>query len=76
MNLEAVYRGSKLVAPYMARQKWGRIISLASTQAIATEGTLGSYTASKGAIMAFTKSLAWPSSSPRRTRRTLRVTRS
>ncbi len=58
VNLEAVYRGSKLVAPYMARQKWGRIISLASTQAIATEGTLGSYTASKGAIMAFTKSLA------------------
>jgi NAD(P)-dependent dehydrogenase (short-subunit alcohol dehydrogenase family) len=58
VNLEAIYRGSKLVAPHMAKQHWGRIISIASTQAIATEGTLGSYTASKGAIISFTKSLA------------------
>lgn len=58
VNLEAVYRGAKLVAPHMARQGWGRIISLASTQAIATEGQLGSYTAAKGAIISFTKSLA------------------
>jgi 3-oxoacyl-[acyl-carrier protein] reductase len=58
VNLEAIYWGCKLVAPHMARQRWGRIISLASTQAIATEGRLGSYTAAKGAIMSFTKSLA------------------
>ena len=58
VNLEATYWGCKLVAPYMAKQGWGRIISIASTQAIANEGRLGSYTATKGAIMSFTKSLA------------------
>jgi NAD(P)-dependent dehydrogenase (short-subunit alcohol dehydrogenase family) len=58
VNLEAIYWGCKLVAPHMAKQRWGRIISIASTQAIATEGRLGSYTAAKGAIMSFTKSLA------------------
>lgn len=58
VDLEAIYWGCKLVAPYMAKQHWGRIISIASTQAIATEGRLGSYTAAKGAIMSFTKSLA------------------
>ncbi len=58
VNLEAIYWGCKLVAPHMARHRWGRIISIASTQAIATEGRLGSYTAAKGAIMSFTKSLA------------------
>ncbi len=58
VNLEAIYWACKLVAPYMARQRWGRIISIASTQAIATEGRVGAYTAAKGAIMSFTKSLA------------------
>jgi NAD(P)-dependent dehydrogenase (short-subunit alcohol dehydrogenase family) len=58
VNLEAIYWGCKLVVPHMARQRWGRIISIASTQAIANEGRLGSYTAAKGAIMSFTKSLA------------------
>ena len=58
VNLEAMYWGCKLVAPRMAKQGWGRIISIASTQAIANEGRLGSYTAAKGAIMSFTKSLA------------------
>jgi NAD(P)-dependent dehydrogenase (short-subunit alcohol dehydrogenase family) len=58
VNLEALYMGSKLVVPWMARRKSGRIINLASAQAIATEGRLGAYTASKGAIMSYTKSLA------------------
>ena len=31
VNLEAIYWGCKLVAPHMARQRWGRIISIAST---------------------------------------------
>jgi NAD(P)-dependent dehydrogenase (short-subunit alcohol dehydrogenase family) len=58
VNLEAIYRGCKLVAPHMASRRWGRIISIASTQAIAAEGGLGSYVAAKGAIVSFTKSLA------------------
>jgi NAD(P)-dependent dehydrogenase (short-subunit alcohol dehydrogenase family) len=58
VNLEAQYVGCKLVAPHMIRGGWGRILNIASTQAIATEATVGAYAASKGAIVSFTKSLA------------------
>jgi len=58
INLEAQYVGSKLVAPHMIKRGWGRIVNIASTQAIATEATVGAYAASKGAIVSFTKSLA------------------
>jgi len=58
VNLEAVYWGSKLVAPYMAKQSWGRIVSITSVEAIATQGLLGAYCAAKGGIISFTKSLA------------------
>lgn len=58
VNLEALYWGCKLVAPHMAKQRWGRIISIASTQALAPQGEVGAYTATKGAIISFTKSLA------------------
>jgi NAD(P)-dependent dehydrogenase (short-subunit alcohol dehydrogenase family) len=58
VNIEAQYAACKLVAPYMARRKWGRIVNIASTQAIATEPRVGAYAASKGAIISFTKSLA------------------
>jgi len=58
VNLEAVYVGSKLVAPTMVSQRSGRIISIASTQAIATSGEAGAYTAAKGGIISYTKSMA------------------
>lgn len=58
VNLEAIYWGSKLVAPHMAHQHWGRIISISSVQALATEGRVGAYAASKGGVISFTKSLA------------------
>ena len=58
VNLEAQYVGCKLVAPHMIKAGWGRIVNIASTQAIATEATVGAYAASKGAIVSFTKSLA------------------
>ena len=58
VNLEAQYAACKLVAPHMARRKWGRIVNIASTQAISTEPRVGAYAASKGAIVTFTKSLA------------------
>jgi len=58
VNLEALYWGAKLVAPIMAQHHWGRVINIGSTQAIATEGRLGAYTAAKGAIHSYTKSLA------------------
>jgi len=58
VNLEAISWGCKLVAPYMVKQHWGRIINLASTQAIAPQGEVGAYAASKGGIISYTKSLA------------------
>jgi len=58
INLEAVYMGSKLVAPHMVRQNGGRIIHVASIQGFASSGECGSYNAAKGAIIAYTKSMA------------------
>ena len=58
VNIESQYVLCKLVSPHMARHGWGRIVSLASTQAIAAEPKVGAYAASKGAIISFTKSLA------------------
>ena len=58
INLEAVYMGSKLVAPVMVAQKSGRIIHISSIQGFASSGLCGSYNAAKGAIIAYTKSMA------------------
>jgi NAD(P)-dependent dehydrogenase (short-subunit alcohol dehydrogenase family) len=58
INLEAVYMGSKLVAPHMAKQESGRIIHVASIQGFASSGDTGSYNAAKGGIIAYTKSMA------------------
>lgn len=58
INLEAVYMGSKLVAPHMAERRSGRIISIASVQGFAASGEVGPYNAAKGGIIALTKSMA------------------
>ncbi len=58
VNLEAVYTGSKLVAPHMAGRGSGRIISIASIQGFAASGEVGPYNAAKGGIIALTKSMA------------------
>ena len=58
VNLEAVYMGSKLVAPHMANANYGRIISVASIQGFASSGEAGPYNAAKGGIIAYTKSMA------------------
>jgi NAD(P)-dependent dehydrogenase (short-subunit alcohol dehydrogenase family) len=58
INLETVFMGSKLVAPHMAARKQGRIISVASIQGFASSGEVGSYNAAKGAIIAYTQSMA------------------
>lgn len=58
INLEAVYMGSKLVAPHMVAQKGGRIIHISSIQGFASSGLCGSYNAAKGALIAYTKSMA------------------
>ena len=58
VNLEAVYMGSKLVAPHMVKAGSGRIISVASIQGFAASGEAGPYNAAKGGIIAYTKSMA------------------
>lgn len=58
VNLEAVYMGSKLVAPHMVAQGDGRIIHIASIQGFASSGDCGPYNAAKGGIIAYTKSMA------------------
>ena len=58
INLEAVYMGSKLVAPSMVRQGGGRIIHIASIQGFASSGDCGPYNAAKGGMIAYTKSMA------------------
>lgn len=58
VNLEAVYMGSKLVAPHMAARRSGRIISIASIQGFASSGECGSYNAAKGGVITLTKSMA------------------
>jgi 3-oxoacyl-[acyl-carrier protein] reductase len=58
VNLEAVYMGSKLVAPHMVKANYGRIISIASIQGFAASGEAGPYNAAKGGILAYTKSMA------------------
>ncbi len=58
VDLEALYMGSKLVAPYMVRQQRGRIIHIASIAGFVSRGNVGSYNAAKGAILAYTRSMA------------------
>lgn len=58
INLEAVYMGSKLVAPHMVRQESGRIIHIASIQGFSSSGEVGAYNAAKGGIIAYTQSMA------------------
>jgi NAD(P)-dependent dehydrogenase (short-subunit alcohol dehydrogenase family) len=58
INLEAVYMGSKLVAPHMVERRSGRIIHVASIQGFASSGEVGSYNAAKGGVLALTKSMA------------------
>ena len=58
INLEAVYMGSKLVAPHMVGRRQGSIIHIASIQGFAASGDCGAYNAAKGGIIAYTKSMA------------------
>lgn len=58
VNLTGTYNCTKAVWPYMKEQGWGRIINMSSVA-----GTLGgfgqaSYSATKGGILSFTKSMA------------------
>jgi len=58
INLKGAFLCSKLVLPSMLVQRWGRILNISSVAGI--KGNLGStgYSAAKGGLIAFTRSLA------------------
>jgi 3-oxoacyl-[acyl-carrier protein] reductase len=58
VNLEAMFVLAKLVVPHMIARRYGRIINVSSVQALASEPVVGAYAASKGAINAWSRSLA------------------
>jgi 3-oxoacyl-[acyl-carrier protein] reductase len=59
-NLDSVYNVSRLVLPHMRKQRWGRIVCLASVGAERTLGQpkISACSAAKAAVVAFCKSLA------------------
>jgi NAD(P)-dependent dehydrogenase (short-subunit alcohol dehydrogenase family) len=58
INLEACFVAAQHVAKHMIRQRSGRIVNIASTQAIACESRVSAYAASKAGLLALTRSLA------------------
>jgi len=58
VNIESMYVLAKLVVPHMIDRKYGRIVNVSSVQAIASELTVGAYAATKGAINAWSRTLA------------------
>lgn len=58
VNLEAVWRGSKLVAPHMVQRGSGRIIHIASIQGFVSSGNCGAYNAAKAGVIGLTTSMA------------------
>ncbi len=58
VNTEAMYVLAKLVTPAMIAARYGRIVNVSSTQAIAAGREVTAYAASKGAVAAWTRALA------------------
>ncbi len=58
INLKSVFNYSKFVSKYMLKQKFGVIINVSSVSGIVGNAGQTSYSASKGAIISFTRSLA------------------
>jgi 3-oxoacyl-[acyl-carrier protein] reductase len=57
-NLRGAYLCTKFTLRSMMRQEWGRIVSISSVVGIAGNAGQSNYAASKGGIIAFTKSIA------------------
>lgn len=58
INLKAPFLTCKYVIPEMRKRGGGAIVNTASVQAFATQRTVAAYSASKGAIVAFTMTVA------------------
>lgn len=58
INLKGVFNCTKTVVKPMMKQRWGRIVNIASIIGIIGNAGQANYAASKGGIIAFTKSVA------------------
>jgi len=58
LNLRGTYLCTKAVLRYMISQQWGRIINIASIAGIMGNAGQTNYAASKGGLIAFTKSVS------------------
>lgn len=58
INLKGVFNCTKAVVKPMMKQRWGRIVNIASIIGIIGNAGQANYAASKGGIIAFTKSIA------------------
>ena len=58
VNVNGVFRASKLAIGGMKKNKWGRIINIASTAAHVGAETSAAYCASKAAVVGFTRAVA------------------
>ncbi|MCX8029643.1 MAG: 3-oxoacyl-[acyl-carrier-protein] reductase [Brevinematales bacterium] len=57
-NLKGVFNGCKVVSRYMLKQQYGKIINISSVVGIMGNAGQVNYSASKGGVIALTKSLA------------------
>lgn len=58
VNLAAPFRLTRALAPAMAQRGWGRIVNIASQQAVRAFGMSGVYGVSKGGVVSLTRSTA------------------
>ncbi len=57
-NLRSVFLGAKLSYPLLKNRGGGAIVNVSSVHAVATSPNVGSYAASKGGMLALTRSMA------------------
>lgn len=58
LNLMTAVRATRAFLPAMRKQKWGRVISIASESGVQPDADIPNYNASKAALIAFGKSIS------------------